>query len=653
VIVPGQVIPLREADSLFLGRKLSEMVSELESQHSQLFQDIRVWWSWYDATPRLRQKDFPFVNASNLVVPLIQVMSDALVNRLYGMVFGAGNRIWMGRTENVEMEQHVRDVVRWINWAANDNDFNFRGVIYDWLSELVPIGSSVLALNWREDVRWAWARNKANKRGVEARQVRYASGPLFEHVPREQILWDTTMSVGEAPIVVRELHKTWSELNHLAHSNGWDLDALEAVQHEHGLTGPSQQVRKAKRQEDSVQPSLTELGEPHDVREVHVDWPLLQSLGFEEMALPNKEASGQPSIPLVGVLHRKTERLLQLKAEPYFFPSKPFFDGFFKKRSGRGHSVGLAKKLEHMQSAMTTLLNQAIDARTRANSVWAKTSQRSLLTKPLDPRHPVHVPEGAVFEPFNLPTNVLQDTTIFNVVNIVAERLTGQADPNFGRESRSGGHPSPATSTLALLEQSDQMVGTTRELLRQQLSRMGEAVASLYQQFMTDEDGRLQRVLGPEDGNRVAQYMFPTEPVVGLMEFDVTSMNESMNPQAEVNKQIQLSQMNVNYWAFVMQAMQAATQATQAGIPEIAQMAVQSVRAQTKFQERLLAAGDVDDVDQFILNLQAAGRDLQAAAAGPGQVGAGAGNVPQPGVGGPAGANGSGTLVAPGGFGLQ
>lgn len=606
ILVPGIGLRLTEKQADFLGSAISDRIDDQERQSEQLFDDIRIWWDWYEAKPRFKQKDFPFKGASNLIVPLIQYQTEALVNRLTAMVFGQGQRIWMARTQNTEFERQAVDVARFLNWAANGNDFDFRTPVSDWLTEVIALGSGVMAINWRDTIRMVMARQRQSGT-MQLQPVNFGRGVLFEHVPREQILWNTQFSVAEAPMVTREFHLRWSDLIHAASSQpetGWIEDNVKDVQKHEGLEGPSQSVGQSKDTADSRARSLHE--SPHDIREVCIDFPAIRRLQSDmELPLPGEEDFGTPSVELVFTIHRNTRKLLRARVQPYNLPHKPFFDGFYKKRPGRGHSVGLCKKLEHMQNGMTVLLNQAIDSRTRANTFWAKTSVRKLVDQVIDPRHPVYVPQGQDFEALNLDKNVLQETSLFNIVNIIAERLTGQADPALGRESRQGGHPSPATSTLALLAQSDEMISTLRMMVRQRVSSMGEAAATLYQQYEANEDGRLTRILGAEDAGRVEEFLFPTEPLSGLIAFDLTGMSQTQNPQQEVSRNIQLAQMNVNYWSFVAQVTQQIFQARQSGDPElfklVSNMARTAIKAQTRFQERLLEAGNVDDIEDFVL----------------------------------------------------
>lgn len=663
MLLPAQTIDLSDDDLEALGRECSYVIDDLEREYSQYFKDLAIWWRWYEAVPKTQTKNFPFKDASNVVVPLIRIHSDALVNRFYASIFGQGrNRIWLGTTENEQITDRVNGVIRWINWAANGNDFNFRLAIYDWLSELVPIGSSVLACNWREDIRFAFAGTggRGSARSIVARPVRFARGPLFEHVPREQILWDTGYLATEAPFIAREFRYGWSQLEAFAKRNQWDMSRLDGLDRSgRGLGGPSVQVTRDKDQRDS-HTSDRRIANDLDIREVTVSAEMLSQMGFDYRRITAGAAEGEETwrtIPLVVTIHRNSRRVLWVRTLPYFFGYNNYFDGFFKKRSGRGHSVGLSKRMESMQQAMTVLLNQAIDSRTRANAIWAKTNSRELMQKPIDPSHPIFTGDMEGFEALNVGTSNLQDINLFNIVNVIAERESGQADPALGRESRQGGHPSPATSTLALLQQSDTMSASTRELLRLQVSRMGEAVASLYQQFETNADGRLQRVLGMGDAQKVEEFLFPTDPVGSVMSFDVVAMNESLNPQGEMQRALAVTQANTGYWAFVAQIMNVVKQAAAQGDQLSIAMAQKAIEAQTKAHMRFLEAGDVDDIESFVLQINRAAQqgtaDLQRATGGLSELGAarspaGVGGfspgLPQLSSGGASGANGAAGL---------
>ena len=606
-LLPGQVITLPDADIAILERHLTNEVTNLETKYAEYFKKLAIWWRWYDAEPRMKKKTFPFLGASNIVVPLIQIMSDSLIARAFSSVFGAGERVWTARTENQDNTGVARDMARYMNWQAAGNDYDLRLAIYDCFSELYPIGSSVLALNWRNDERFVYApgtRGGKFSRSV-AQKVRFGRGPLVEHAPRENYLWDTAHNIADAPIVVRELAYTWSQLKslHQHQPKAWRGEVIDSIRGESGQEGPGREVTQSKKASDSqLEFSLDQFTEPHDIREIHVDWPVMENFGFSKRG---QESLETPDIPIVATLHRRTGKILQLKAEPYNLAHKPFFDFFFRKRSGRGHAVGAAKRLEHMQSMMTTQFNQSIDKDTRANAVWAITSSRKHLESPIDPSHPIYAP-GMLkeFAPFALQNNPGPELGLIQAAQVMAERQMGIFDPAMGRESRQGGHPSPATSTLALLENTDVMAAPTMTMIRRQLSRMGEAIAILNQQFETDEDGKIARVLGPEDGQRVSSFLFPQEPIPGNYIFDIVALSPQSNPDAEMSRAVQVGQMNQLYWGQVIQGVQI-MENPKVG-PMVKQAWLKYIDSMTNTYMRFLESANVDEIEKFTLNLRAA-----------------------------------------------
>jgi hypothetical protein len=214
------------------------------------------------------------------------------------------------------------------------------------------------------------------------------------------------------------------------------------------------------------------------------------------------------------------------------------------------------------------------------------------------------------FEAFNLPTATFDDMRLMTAINTIAERQTGMSDPA--------------------------MQGTTRELIRTQYSRVGEAIASLYQQFETNEDGKLQRVLGNADAGRVEEFLFPTDPVSGTLTFDVSAMAGSNTPDAEMKRSILVSQMNQNYWLLVIRGL-SFLENPQVG-PLVKEGVIGGIRAATKSHLRFLEAGDIDDLERYVLKLaeneQSGEDDLRTAAGRAGEIAASRANVPQPGVGG-------------------
>lgn len=346
----------------------------------------------------------------------------------------------------------------------------------------------------------------------------------------------------------------------------------------------------------------------HEVYEIHIDWPMLNAMGIDgqDLATPGNVKINTVQIPLVVTLHRKAMKILRIVGEPYAAPYKPFFDGYHHRRPGQGNSPGLVKKTEGMQAGITTIVNQQIDAQTRANSVWAKTGNARHLNEPIDPSTPIYDPDGT-FTPLTLPGGQFSNIQTVQLIQSWAERLSGQSDPAFGRETRLGGHSAPATTTLALLQQGETLNSPQHGALNTIMSRMGEFVAILDQQFESGDQGKIDRVLGAIDGEKVSSILFPTDAIPGNFNFRVQGLTPDQNPEQRLNSAVAVSQMNAQYWSQVLTATQSYIQLQQVQDPVIQALNKEAftgfLKSTTKAYSNFLEAADIDDVETYVLSI--------------------------------------------------
>ena len=475
-------------------------------------------------------------------------------------------------------------------------------------------------------------------------------GPSIEHVPAHMVDWDRRSRIHEAPIVRVSNSWCWDELRGMAQTDpSWSKEAIESIKGspDTKFDGSSTEEYQNKTELKTSNLFLDE----YLVDEVHINWPSLgKKFLISDGAGKDIDDIDAQIVPLVGYVHKATGTLLRLTAEPYHVVGKPFFSSHYKKRSARSFGHGMSKHLEQLQSIMTTLYNQAIDSQTRANAVWAVTRNPKFLREPLDPSHPILVNSMDEFMPMKLPNSVQPDLQLAQAAQIAAERITGQADPALGRESRSGGHPSPATSTLALLQISDSLRSATEKLLAHEIGRMGQSLAVLYQQFDTNADGRLNTIFGDNDAAAMSKFLFPTEPIPGNFTFNVTALDANNNPDVEMKRAVTVGQMNVNYWSFVLQGTQI-IENPQVG-PIVKKTWLKAIDSTTRIYAQFLNAAEVDDMEKFLASIRSIGIEsaqaVQQFANGPAQqLAQGAGAVQGGGPVGPPNGGAGGGAPAP------
>lgn len=642
LIFPGDPLlkSLDRADVQRLGLDLRELVHDLEREHEPLFRQLAVWWKWYEAAPRTQEKSFPFVGASNVVVPLIGTVCDALASRSLAQITAADPTYWRARSENEANTEIARNMARYVNWQAAGNDFSLKHCLVDQLLETYVAGRSVCAINYRHDVRPMFVgRTPLGRAPILKRALMtVAKGPLVEHVPREQMLWDTRCRIGDAPVVVRRHEWTWATLRDQAKLDpAWDPEAVQDIRAFEGVEDNSAtRIERVKDELDHRDRNSMDL-RTHDVRAIYCDWSVL-GRHFEAEA---DETWGGSQIPLLAHLHMASGRILRLVGAPYLMPYKPFVD--FRFRGGRS----AAKRLEMIQSIQTTAVNQEIDAGTRRNALWGKTTNAKLNRQPIDPSKWLVVDPGDSTEPFPMPNYTQSAMNLLVAMQTMAERWMGSSDPLLGRDTRSGGHPAPATSTLALLEQVNVMSAGTDVLLQEELSRVGEAVAILDQQFETDEQGKLSRVLGMADAAKIAPFLFPDEPIPGNYVFRLAALSRTENPDSEMRRSLSVLQAYQNYGALAAQGMMAI--GSPQAPPHLKATWVQLLQGAGDLLARFLDASNVDNSEDYLLELSQLGIDTRAGLAQFAGQAAGLAAAGGSGGGGAAAAGGGGSVSAAGG----
>lgn len=627
-------------DRTKLGHIVGDLVAELENQHAVYLRRLGVWRDWYRAVPTSDTRTEPWRGASNVILPVIRIHSDGVSSRYINTIF-AGGDVWVGRSRNEDFKRaflpHVPD---FLNWAAADNDFNLFTPVSQWLTDGVPLGSSVLSLSWEKRQRWMFLPGKGGR--PRAQLVTLGEGPMVRHFPRENILWQAGRRLEDSDIVVTQTFLTPSELAYNAQFYGWDEEAVDIARGTGSPTTLSAQNRADHLRAQGIAEDPTSYT-PHDIRTVWINMPFLRSLGFD---LPQRADVDTPQVPIVVTIHMETRQVLSVISNPYLTSSWPFYEMTYRTNE----TDGLAKMLEHIQRAATTLVNQSIDANTLANSILAVTSDPGFAAERFTPGKIPLVGSVNDVKPMQLAKVVTPDIALINLLLGMGERVSGINDPGLGKEIRMGGHPAPATSTMALLQESRRILLTGIKQIRISMSRMGMDVGLLYQQHEVDED-KIVRALGASDAEAVMEFIFPsaeTATLPGNLELDLKAIDEITSPDVERQKALIVAQATAAYFSQVMNALNIASQAKAQGQMEVAQTAMKSIQALTETQRAFLHASDVDEVQQYLADLnakpgatieafqQAAGNRLQDfAQSGTGPV------VPAGLPGSPAGANGN------------
>lgn len=594
--MPGKDISLGEETRRNLGGALSELVQDAERDRATFIRDAEVHLDWYDARPLQQIRSEPWSGASNIVVPLIQTMADGVISRVWGQMH-TENRTWTAKTANESKfaQTSAKTLDEFINLESRST-FDILRATYDWVWEMVVLGQGVLGLRWSQRLGHRWTPGAGKPQLVEL-----SRGPDFESIPFESALWERDRTIQESSYFIRQALMSWPDMVRAAQVGGWDKDATRACERMSGIIGPSGSVLHSRREREGQNPG-SGYAEPHDIREVWVEWSLASMLGkgIGGTRAPEFADIEEVQIPVVLTYHRTSRQVVRAIAHPYFFSRWPFLDVYFRKRAHRGSSRGLAKMLEHMQRAMTTMVNQGIDATTFANWLKLWTSDPALKNKKITPGEILFsdMPNG--INVLNIPNSPGPNIGITQLIQVFAERLTGLSDANFGRETRLGGHPSPATNTMAQLQEGAKVLSTTLRMARQALSQGGEWAAALYQQHDLGDDGKLAARMGEADAERLRQLVISPESI----RFSLHSMSDAVNMDQERQSAIMVTQMSANYYSFVLRMLSIIENPQTASLPLTRDAAMKAIESYTHSFTRFLNSAEIDEVDEFLISMK-------------------------------------------------
>lgn len=595
VIVPGSPLKFTPDQRKSLSRHLESIVGPAMAQHAKLGKQIELQWEWYAAKPLSETRSTPFVNASNVVFPLIKMHADSIqARRLLTLL--ATHDVWVSHSRNEKWSEVSGQIVQFVNHEADDNAFDLRTPLSDVLLEGTICPDGVMALQWGDRIRHRFVPGER-----EARTVKLNQGPHLFPVPRGQIYWQADRSLNNSEYVIRVSHMTWAELVRAVQFGGWDEAAVKSIR---GTTSEDSASYAAGLSLTDIAPQGPDRYRPYEILECWLELPLVRG----KLADYEKSSDIPLDIALpavVAYIEKRTMTVLHVMAHPYPIAGWPFYQFSYMRAAERGMARGLAKDLDHMQRAASTMINQAIDAITLQNSIMGLTADPDLVGKRWTPGQ-LQYTQDPTLTSFNIrPSAIVQpNVQLIQLILATAERLTGMSDPAFGREMRMGGHPSPATSTLALLQQGQTRLSRTLSFDRQELSRLGEDIAALYQHYEAKEQsGRIARVLGAGDAMKLQEWLFPTDGVAGRIEFDVRAMTENLNPDAEMQKAVQVDQVVTNFYAKMLQGLNVAAQVMQAP-PQLQQPMMQtlfySFDAFIASTKRVLDAANVDNMEELI-----------------------------------------------------
>lgn len=138
----------------YLGDHVKSMREGLSKLHGN--DGIVKWRKAYEAVPAMDVREFPWHNASNLVVPIVAIHSDTLLARVMSAVMKT-RPLWIVRelgdfakTSPPGLRDALEEFFQYV--ALEPSELDLYRVYHEWFGEAIQLGTSVIKVPWMKEV---------------------------------------------------------------------------------------------------------------------------------------------------------------------------------------------------------------------------------------------------------------------------------------------------------------------------------------------------------------------------------------------------------------------------------------------------------------------------------------------------------------------
>ena len=588
---------------------LHERIQALTDGARQLFQTkLPEWRRLYEARPLERNRQFPFENASNLVVPIIGIHCDTLHARIMASLWKTKPLFY---SKLYGMYDKDMDPIRqaWEDYlvyeATEPDELNLYETESEWVSEIVRYGTSTLkVINTQryEDYFQPAGDGGTVKDGNFHRKVTY-DGPCPQKLAYQDFLIPENISRWQqADIKVHVARLTIHDLLQREHYGVYPKEVVDKIINQPDRTSPDYVV---KQRQDDADTRTSAMGyREWDVHECWFCW---------------RTTNGDYIPKVIVWYHFNTNTIMRAVYD--YYPDQPFVMGRLLYRDDSVRGYGLCETLGQFQEELSVIHNQRRDNQTVANTkVWR-----------VDPNSKLHegykVYPGAMLpadageiEPLSQgevsPMSIDEEKLSIDL----AERRSGVSPPMQGMgagaaQGKRGVYS--AAGTLSLLQEGNRRTDSTIADIRYAHARLGQILSRQY------------AFLGL-DSKKLAFFGEQTELIreaagyvkSGKLGLTVNASSASVNKEIEKQNDLMLTQIINKHYQSIGQLIQS-IQSVQSS-PAIKDYFQHVIDASNKLMRGILRNFDRDDSEILIPEV-----DLNAGQQQPPTNGNGPALVPQ------------------------
>jgi hypothetical protein len=586
-----------------LKRYIRDRVISLREGLTQLHGNTGVvkWRKMYEAVPAEETREFPWHNASNLIVPVVGIHTDTLLARVlsatlkmkpFWAVAMLGDYL---KTAPDGIRDALEEFLAYV--ALEPEELDLYRVEREWFAEIIKLGTGVVKTPWIKDVIDIMAPAGDGSGGSSWGEKVVYEGPRPEKLRYEDFKY---------PVY----HSSLETMNFKYHVAHLQRDVLE----ERAFMGI---YDKRAVTAMLASPDRTSPGYVQTQNEQSAKVSTIPGYGFAEWDVCEchfKYKVDASHITRVIVwYHEKTDQIL--RSYYHYYPGDIFVAGRLFYRDDMFPGMGFAETLGTFQEELSQIHNDRRNNSTIANSKVFRVDPDSKLNAGFRFYPSAMVPaKKDEIEALDMGTPVQGEIDSERLSMDLAERRSGVSPPmqgqGAGTNTKRGIYT--AMGTLSVMQEGNTRTDLNITDIRYAHTKLGRLVSKLYATFGL---GDRKEMFG-ERGQQIQAAL--DAMMAGRMALSITAATSSVNKEIEKQNDLMLIGVSERYNQSIMGMLQAATNPM---TPEpIRKFLTDAILASNTLMQSVYRHFGFDEVDRLAPKPEVGG-DLSGAGSGQPPVG--------------------------------
>jgi len=579
------------------------------------------WRKAYEAIPAEAEREFPFHNASNIVIPIIAIHSDTLLARVMAGVLKVAPpwtaKIYGDHIDAREMDERRAAVEELMTYASLEpTELDLFRVYHEWFGETIRFGTSVVKCPQVRVIEgYAYPAGDGTGKTSFEREILY-KGPRPEKVRFQDMgVPPAAKTLEDADFVYHRIRLQKHELEERAFYSIYERKAVDTVLLSPDRTSPD--VVQTTEEEDAGAKTLSSYGYfEYHIYECHFRYRI-----------------GNDYTRVIVWYHEKTNTIL--RAFYFYYPDPIFVGARLFYRDDMWFGYGFCERLAPFQEEISQMHNQRRDNVTVANTKVWRVDPNSMLHKGYR-IYPSAMLPGAKdeIEPLNQgevsPMTIDEERLSIEL----AEKLSGVSPPmqgsGAGTNTKRGVYT--AMGTLSLLQEGNTRTDLNVTDMRYAHTKLGRIILNQYAHFGLGD----RYAMFGKMGDRLREAMdLVKQRAIALPVYAATA---SVNREVEKQSDMMLTQVMQRHYGMISQMLVQAANAM--APPEVKKYLGDAVLAANLLMKSVLRHFGRDEVDRLVPDVEppAQGQQGQPPAQGQSPLPAGGQGLPAPQGGLPEGA---------------